>query len=81
MVFHALVRSIGVHLYALCAGILGGAISVLLDIDHPLSLLFGINYARFLHTWVFIICGITLLTMCAYFARLHIQILLRRKDG
>jgi hypothetical protein len=81
MVFHTLVRFINIHLFALCAGILGGIISVLLDIDHPLSVLLGIDYSRFLHPWVLAICGITLLAMCAYFARLCIIAILRKRNG
>ena len=71
------VRYLGCHIYAFLAGILGGVVAILPDIDHPLSLLFGLGYPRFLHQWFLAISCIALLGCSAYFGRLLYRAILK----
>ncbi len=61
-------------------GFFGGAISVLLDIDHPIAYywLQGLD-GRFLHTPVLIGAGTLIIIMCGYMAGLYIKYILRGK--
>lgn len=77
VVCSAIIRNLGLHLYAFLAGVLGGVVGVLPDLDHPLSLLFGLGDPRFLHQWIFIISCVALFACCAFFGGLLYRFVLK----
>lgn len=56
----------------LCVGISCGVISVLVDLDHPISLALGweISTARFLHPYSLALACVVIICCCAYIGRL-----------
>ena len=60
------------------SGLLCGAVSILPDLDHPLSLFLGIENPRFLHYWVFLIACSILFCLGTYLARLLLKAILRK---
>ncbi len=60
--------------HALRAGILGGIVGVLLDIDHPIAYWLGWNWdgaGRFLHFPVVVACICLLVIAYSHLGRLH----------
>jgi hypothetical protein len=80
VVYRAIVRNFGLYIFTFLAGILGGVIGILPDLDHPLSLLLGIEHPRFIHTWVLIIACVVIVGCCAYFGGLLCWMVLERRD-
>lgn len=67
---------------ALLAGLLCGAVSVLVDTDHIIAYLAGWNYLvdRPFHLEVLIGSGIVLLACCTYIGRLYLQLVLKKRE-
>jgi hypothetical protein len=63
----------------LSAGLLSGCIGVLVDIDHPLALICGITYGRFLHPLFLVTSGFVIFCLFTYIAGLLLSTILRRK--
>lgn len=57
-------------LFALCIGIFGGIVGVLVDLDHPISFFFQIANGRFLHYPLFFIVLFVFFCLCSYMGRL-----------
>jgi hypothetical protein len=57
-----------------------GMVGVLVDFDHVIQMLWfkEMLIGRFLHTPIFIMCGIVLCCACAYIGRLGVQYLLTK---
>ena len=63
---------------SLVVGILCGCLCVFIDIDHPIALAIGIEDARFLHPYYFILACLIVCGVFAYVGGLLLKAVLRK---
>ena len=64
---------------SLVVGILCGTLCLFIDLDHPIALAIGIEDARFLHPYYFIIACVIVCGVFTYVGGLLLKEILRRK--
>ena len=64
----------------LVAGIYGGCVGVLVDLDHPVAFFFHIKDGRFFHYPLFFIVFAVFCGLCAYIGGLLLLVVLRRRN-